>query len=38
MWATYQYRLKGGELEIAGYELNRDWQDGLSIDEIVNHL
>lgn len=38
MWATYQYRLKGGELEIAGYEFNRDWQKGLSIDEIVYHL
>lgn len=38
MWATYQYRLKGGELEIAGYEFNHDWKKGLSIDEIVYHL
>lgn len=38
MWATYKYRLKGGELEIAGYEFNHDWKKGLSIDEIIYHL
>jgi len=37
-WTTYQYRLKGGELEIAGYEFNNKWQDGLSINEIIYHL
>ena len=37
-WTTYKYRVNGGELEIAGYEFNRDWQKGLSIDEIVYHL
>ena len=37
-WTTYKYRVNGGELEIAGYEFNRDWQEGLSIDEIVYHL
>ena len=38
IWATYKYRLKGGELEFAGYEFNDDWKKGLSIDEIVYHL
>ena len=37
-WTTYQYRLKGVELEIAGYEFNNKWQDGLSINEIIYHL
>lgn len=34
----YKYRLKGGEVEIGGYEFNHDWQKGLSIDEIIYHL
>ena len=38
IWATYKYRLKGGELEFAGYEFNDDWKKGLSIDEIAYHL
>ena len=37
-WATYKYRVNGGELEIAGYEFNQDWKKGLSIDEMVYHL
>ncbi len=38
IWATYKYRLKGGELEFAGYEFNDDWKKGLSINEIIYHL
>ena len=35
----YHYRLKGGEVEVGGYDLfSKKWQEGLSIDEIVYHL
>ena len=37
--SIYSYRLKGGEVEVGGYDLfSRDWQNGLSINEIVYHL
>lgn len=35
----YHYRLKGGKVEVGGYDLfSKEWQKGLSIDEIVYHL
>lgn len=38
-WSIYNYRLNGGEVEVGGYDLfSKDWQKGLSIDEIVYHL
>ena len=37
-WSIYNYCLKGGEVEIGGYEFSDDWQKELSIKEIVYHL
>ena len=35
-WSIYNYRLNGGKVEVGGYDLfSKEWQKGLSIDEIV---
>ena len=35
-WSIYYYRLNGGKVEVGGYDLfSKEWQKGLSIDEIV---
>ena len=37
--SIYNFRLNGGEVEVGGFDLfSNDWQNGLSIDEIVYHL
>lgn len=35
----HKYRMNGGEVEVGGFDLfSKEWQKGLSIDELVYHL